>query len=312
VTLASPLEQLRAHDRVWFVHPQAGLREKAIGNVSVTDSSTVLQFTEELSGVDTESSVIGLLRKPRMPVLLATACVLLIAVSLGLIHGVLIAKLKLQPFVVTLCGLLVYRGLSRWLADDQTLGFGNEYEETLGAMSTGRWIVGEFGGGSLGIPYAFFFLVIATILAVVFLNLTIWGRYILAMGRNEEAARYSGINTARITILAYVLCSLMAGAGGIMFAIDANSISPSSFGNFFELYAIAAAVLGGCSLRGGEGSILGVVVGTALMQTLYNSIVLLKIPDELEYAIIGAVILIGVVSDELLRRAASALRKSEA
>jgi ribose transport system permease protein len=70
--------------------------------------------------------------------------------------------------------------------------------------------------------------------------------------------------------------------------------------------------LGGCSLRGGEGSILGVVVGTALMQTLYNSIVLLKIPDELEYAIIGAVILIGVVSDELLRRAASALRKSEA
>jgi ribose transport system permease protein len=97
-----------------------------------------------------------------------------------------------------------------------------------------------------------------------------------------------------------------------MFAIDSNSIAPSSFGNFFELYAIAAAVLGGCSLRGGEGSILGVVVGTALMQTLYNSIVLLKIPDELEFTIIGAVILFGVAGDELTRMLAAKFRSKEA
>ena len=102
---------------------------------------------------------------------------------------------------------------------------------------------------------------------------------------------------------------MLAGFGGILFALDANSIAPSSFGNFFELYAIAAAVLGGCSLRGGEGSIIGVVVGTALMQTLYNSIVLLKIPDELEYAIIGAVILIGVTSDEVIRMIANRFKR---
>ena len=89
-----------------------------------------------------------------------------------------------------------------------------------------------------------------------------------ALGRNEEAARYSGINTQRMTILAYVLCAVMAGIGGMLFALDGNSIAPSSFGNFYELYAIAAAVLGGCSLRGGEGSILGVIIGTALMHTL--------------------------------------------
>jgi ribose transport system permease protein len=164
------------------------------------------------------------------------------------------------------------------------------------------------GAKSFGIPYSFFIFVLITLTAIVFLNLTVWGRHMQAVGRNEEAARYSGISTNRVTILAYVLCAVLTGIGGVMFAIDSNSIAPSSFGNFFELYAIAAAVLGGCSLRGGEGSILGVVVGTALMQTLYNSIVLLKIPDELEFTIIGAVILFGVIADELMRRLAGRFR----
>jgi ribose transport system permease protein len=98
---------------------------------------------------------------------------------------------------------------------------------------------------------------------------------------------------------------------GILFALDSNSVSPSSFGNFFELYAIAAAVLGGCSLRGGEGTILGVVVGTAVMQVLNNLILLMKISDELEFAIIGLVILLGVIGDEVVRRW-SARRKAVA
>ena len=146
------------------------------------------------------------------------------------------------------------------------------------------------------------------IAAAIFLNKTIWGRYMLALGRNEEAARYSGVNTGRITVLAYIICTAMAAIGGILFALDSNSVAPSSFGNFFELYAIAAAVLGGCSLRGGEGGILGVVVGTALMQVLYNLIVLLKISDKLEFAIIGAVILLGVMADEFVRGIATKRR----
>jgi len=123
-----------------------------------------------------------------------------------------------------------------------------------------------------------------------------------ALGRNVEAAKFSGINTDRVTIVAYVICTGLAAVGGMLFALDANSVAPSSFGNFFELYAIAAAVLGGCSLRGGEGGIIGVVIGTAVMQTLYNLIVLLKISDKLEFAIIGLVILVGVIADVIVKR----------
>jgi ribose transport system permease protein len=144
--------------------------------------------------------------------------------------------------------------------------------------------------------------------AGVLLNRTVFGRYLLALGRNEQAARYSGINTDRMIILAYVLCSALAGFGGILFSLDINSVQPSGFGDFYELYAIAAAVLGGCSLRGGEGSILGVVIGTAVMRFLNNSINLLGIPSQLEFAIIGLVILAGVVTDELVKRWAAAQR----
>ncbi len=161
---------------------------------------------------------------------------------------------------------------------------------------------------TFGIPYPLFVFLAAAILAAVFLNLTIWGRYMLALGSNEEAARYSGIRTERVTILAYVICTISAATGGILFALDSGSISPSSFGNFYELYAIAAAVLGGCSLRGGEGSIFGVIAGTAVMMLLNNLILLLKIPDRLEFTIIGLVILLGVTLDETVRRIAARRR----
>jgi ribose transport system permease protein len=140
------------------------------------------------------------------------------------------------------------------------------------------------------------------------LNYTIYGRYLLALGRNEQAARYSGINTDRMVIFAYVVCSLLAGLAGMLFALDLNSAQPSSLGNVYELYAIAAAVLGGCSLRGGEGSILGVLIGTAVMRALNNSINMLGIPGQLEFVIIGAVILGGVIIDELVKRLAARRR----
>jgi ribose transport system permease protein len=102
-----------------------------------------------------------------------------------------------------------------------------------------------------------------------------------------------------------------AGIGGILFALDVNSVQPAVHGNFYELYAIAAAVLGGCSLRGGEGTILGVVIGAAVMRVLYNEINILGIPTQLEFAIIGAVILLGVIADEIVKRIASTRRNIE-
>jgi ribose transport system permease protein len=146
-------------------------------------------------------------------------------------------------------------------------------------------------------------LIVVAVLIAVFLNMTVWGRHLLATGRNEEAARYSGIRSSRYILLAYLLCSLLAGLGGILFALDVNTVQPDNLGNFYELYAIAAAVLGGCSLRGGEGSVLGVIVGAALMRVLTNAVGVLGVKNQWEFAIIGIVILIAVVVDELLRRA---------
>ncbi|MEM7785158.1 MAG: ABC transporter permease [Planctomycetota bacterium] len=331
-TLNSSFPALRQKDRILMVHPKSSSREKVI--VSSTDSSNYV-FKNKDAKLDSSFRAVPIVRKPLMSIPVALLAVLGIVLLLGVIHGLLITKVKIRPFVVTLCGLLIYRGLSRALTNDQTVGF-IEYSDSLGKLGTGRLETGiEFmpvkvapvdaesaeswkmawdaaeGAQAFGIPYSFFIFLFVTVAAMIFLNLTVWGRHLQAVGRNEEAARYSGINTSRITILAYVLCAVLTGLGGIMFAIDSNSIAPSSFGNFFELYAIAAAVLGGCSLRGGEGSILGVVVGTALMQTLYNSIVLLKIPDELEFTIIGAVILFGVAADELTRMLAARFRSKE-
>ncbi len=329
--LESNAPNLKHNDKVLFVHNSETSREKTVDR---TGENNQLILTDEDSGLNAEFRAVPIRKTPYMSIPLAFLSVFGIVLCLGVIHGLLITRLKMQPFVVTLCGLLIYRGLSRWLTNDQTVGF-IEYQETLGKVATGRWETGiQFmpvkvdpagdasswklvwdsaeGAQMFGIPYSFFIFLGVIFTAIIFLNLTVWGRHLQAVGRNEEAARYSGISTHRITTLAYVLCAVLTGLGGVMFAIDSNSIAPSSFGNFFELYAIAAAVLGGCSLRGGEGSILGVVVGTALMQTLYNSIVLLKIPDELEFTIIGAVILFGVAGDELTRMLAAKFRSKEA
>ena len=224
-----------------------------------------------------------------------------------MIHGILITKVKLQPFVVTLCGLLLYRGITRGFTGDQSQGFGTDYKG-LRELATGD--VNLFG---FDLPMPCIFLLVVAVLAGVFLNKTIYGRYLLALGNNEEAARFSGINVDRMVILAYVICALCSGLGGLLFVLDVNSAQPVDFGNFYELYAIAAAVLGGCSLRGGAGTIIGVVIGAALMQVLRNMIVLVDwIPTHIEYAIIGAVILAGVVADELLKKAVARRQSSKA
>ena len=139
----------------------------------------------------------------------ALAIAMLLALSIGLLHGLLITRLGLQPFVVTLCGLLFYRGFARWLTHDQVQGFGSSYEG-LRQLAIGKIPL----AGGFSIPIPFLILVFLGLLAGLFLNRTIWGRYLLALGRNEEAARYSGIQIERMKILAYVLCSGTAGLGG--------------------------------------------------------------------------------------------------
>lgn len=252
------------------------------------------------------ATLLPLLLQQGVPAPLALLATLALAAVIGLGHGLLITRMRLQPFVVTLCGLLVYRGVARFLVDDQTLGFGTE-NAGLRALATGR----PFRIGAFDVPAPVLMMGGLAVVAALFLGRTVWGRWMLALGRNPVAARYAGVPVAPVTVLAYVLCSACAGLGGVLFALDVNSVQPASMGNFYELYAIAAAVLGGCSLRGGEGSILGVVLGAAVMRLLYNSIVLLGIPSQLEFAIVGGVLLLGAIADELVRRLAERRRAKE-
>ncbi|MEO2030941.1 MAG: ABC transporter permease [Planctomycetaceae bacterium] len=302
--------QLADRDKVMLVHPVSGLKtENIVRTANSEDTTTVFLANDPGERLTAEWFAIPLRRHQRMSIPFALLSVVAIACLLGLVHGLLVTRAKLQPFVVTLCGLLIYRGLARWLTGDNPAGFA-EYADGLCQLGSGRLtIYSDAAGNTFGIPYPFFILAAIGIAAAIFLNRTIWGRYLLALGRNEEAARFSGINTSNVTLTAYVICTGLAGVGGILFGLDSLSISPSSFGNFFELYAIAAAVLGGCSLRGGEGSIAGVIIGTAAMQVLNNLITLLKISAPLEGVIIGSVILIGVLADEVFKRVAAQRRR---
>ena len=224
----------------------------------------------------------------------ATGLIIVLGVVIGLLHGFLVTKARLQPFVVTLCGLLIYRGVARYYTDDGTAGFdfGTSFP-TLEWLTTGR---------VHGVPNSFVaFVAVALVMAVV-LHRSVFGRYLFAVGKNEEAARYSGIATRTVIVWAYVICSGLAALSSVYFAMYTRSISPASHGTFYELYGIAAAVLGGCSLRGGEGSILGIVLGAVLLQILQNLVNLLRIPSSLNYAVMGAVILIGVLADGQLQR----------
>ncbi len=218
------------------------------------------------------------------------ACIgLAMALSLG--HGLLITKLNMQPFIVTLCGLLFYRGLARFITNDETKGFG-----AAAGLDSLRYLA---NGNLFGIPMPFIVLLLISAVAWVVLHRSVYGRYLFATGRNPEAARYAGINTDRIVTVTYVISGALTAISGIIFAFYTNSVSPANHGNAYELYGIAAAVLGGCSLRGGEGSIVGILIGTALLQVLRNLVNLLGIPSSLDFAVMGAVILIGVMADQI-------------
>jgi ribose transport system permease protein len=223
---------------------------------------------------------------------LAVVAVLLLCMVLGCFHGLLITRANLQPFVVTLCGLLGYRGLARFISHDQTVGFsGDTTYELLRTLATGT---------IFNVPAPFIIFVAVCIIMAFVLHGSVYGRYLFAIGRNEEAAVYSGINTKLVITSAYILCGFLTGISAILLGFYTNSISPASHGSFFELYAVAACVLGGCSLRGGEGSVLGIFIGTAMIQLLRNIVNLQGIDSSLEFVVMGGVILIAVVFDQVL------------
>jgi ribose transport system permease protein len=232
----------------------------------------------------------------RWPPAVALAAALTLGASFGAVHGLLVTRLRLQPFIVTLCGLLLYRGAARYIARDSTKGFG-----------TGEgfeWLRTIASGSVAGVPMPFVLLGIVAAAAWLLLHRSVFGRHLIAVGRNEEAARYAGVRTQTVVAWAYVISGTLAAVSAVIIAFYTNSVSPASHGNFYELYAIAAAVVGGCSLRGGEGSIAGIVMGAALLQVLRNLVNLLDIPGSLDFAVMGAVILLGAMADQIVARRA--------
>jgi ribose transport system permease protein len=195
---------------------------------------------------------------------------------------------------VTLCGLLIYRGAARFYTQDATAGF------TFGlSFPKLEWLV---SGRSFGVPHSVVAFIIIAVIAWIVMHRSVFGRHLFAVGKNEQAARFSGIKTDRVIIAAYIICAGLTAISAVFFALYTRSISPSSHGNFYELYGIAAAVLGGFSLRGGEGSIFGVVLGVVLLQVLQNLVNLLGIPSSLNFAVMGTVILVGVLADQQFAR----------
>ena len=139
-------------------------------------------------------------------------------------------------------------------------------------------------------------------LATVMLHFSVLGRYFYAIGSNERAARFSGIATDYYKMLAFVLCSTLTALYSILYVFTYNSVQPSGTGNMDELYAIAGAVLGGFSLRGGEGTVLGILIGTCIIRILPNMTTMWNVSNTLEPVVIGFALLLGATVDELLRR----------
>jgi ribose transport system permease protein len=238
----------------------------------------------------------GLLLKKDVPPAAAAALIIGAAAVVGLFHGLLVAKLGLQAFLVTLCGLFMYRGLARSLS----AGAIDLPSERPGVAWLREALVSD---KTLGLPHVLLLLLGVAALLAVLLHGSVYGRYWFALGYNEQAARYAGIATDRYKILAYMICSTLAGLGGVLFLLEYRNATPSSAGSLLELYAITGAVLGGCSLRGGEGTIPGMVLGAAVLPILQQICTYSPyIGSDLEYTVIGAALLLATIANELVTR----------
>ena len=243
------------------------------------------------------ATVMAMMLKHNWPALAAVVAVLALGAAIGAVHGLLVTRLKVQAFVVTLCGLFIYRGIARWLAHDQVQGLKDKAKWLKYCLYESKDV--------FGLPMSLVIFLILAALFAVFLHLSVYGRYLSAIGSNEQAARYAGIAVDRYKVLAYVICSTLAAFFSIVFLMEQSSAQPSSTGNFFELYAIAGAVLGGCSLRGGEGTVPGIMIGAAILWILPNFTKMWGVSSELEYTVIGGALLFGALLDEFLRRRGS-------
>ncbi|VTR95843.1 ribose abc transporter permease : Monosaccharide-transporting ATPase OS=Opitutus terrae (strain DSM 11246 / PB90-1) GN=Oter_3322 PE=4 SV=1: BPD_transp_2 [Gemmata massiliana] len=201
----------------------------------------------------------------------------------GLINGVLVTKLQLPPFVATLGMFGIARGVAVWLAARTTLPF------PLGG--TPEW-VDTVGRVSLTNP-GLWSLVLLAILTAVLLKLTVFGRHLYAVGSNEATARLCGVNVTRTKLLVYTLAGLLTGWAGVILFAHSNSGNPT-LGEQLELDVITAVVIGGASLSGGRGTVVGAMLGVLILILIKNGVSLFNVPVEMQYVLIGALLIANV------------------
>lgn len=215
----------------------------------------------------------------------------------GALSGFLVAKLKIPPFIATLGMMLVYKGLSLAIGGGRPIYFNDT--EGFTDISTGS-IIGYFIP-ALPIPNGVLILFSVAIFASFILTRTVLGRFIFALGSNEEALRLSGVNTDRWKIVVYSLAGGICAVAGILLASRINSAQPA-IGQGYELDAIAAVVIGGTSLSGGKGTMLGTIIGALIISVVANGLRILSVPQEWQIVVTGSIIILAVYADQLRRK----------
>lgn len=213
---------------------------------------------------------------------------LAVGAGIGFINGIAIAKGKLQPFIVTLATMTIFRGATMVFTDGKPISAGFEKNSE---------VLAYIGNGYLfGVPFPIILMIVVFAVGFFILTQTTFGRYVYALGGNEDATKLSGVNTDRVKILVYTISGFLAAVAGIIITARLSSAQPTA-GSGYELDAIAAVVLGGTSLAGGVGSILGTVTGALIIGVLNNALNLMNVSSYYQLLAKGVVILIAVLID---------------
>jgi len=227
-----------------------------------------------------------------MPVAVGVVGGILTGALCGFLSGVFVSKLKIPPFIATLAMMMVAKGLALVISGAKPIYFTDPHATNFSRISL---------GSMLGIPFAVLVFFGAAIVGGLVLSKTIVGRYNFALGSNEEATRLSGVNVNFWKIVIYTITGTFTGLAGVLIASRLNSANPA-LGQGYELEAIAAVVIGGTSLSGGKGTIVGTVIGALIMSVLTNGLRILSVPQEWQTVVVGLVILLAVYTDILRRR----------
>lgn len=232
-----------------------------------------------------------------LPLPLGIAGAILAGAASGLASGTFVARFKIPPFIATLGMMLILKGLSLVISGTRPIYFNDTPGFTQIAQGS---IIGTILPAA-PIPNGVFILFLVAIATSFVLSRTALGRYTFALGSNEEAVRLSGVNTVRWKIAVYTLAGAICGVAGLLIASRLNSAQPA-LGQGYELEAIAAVVIGGTSLAGGKGTVLGTLIGALIISVLANGLRILSVPQEWQTVITGGIIILAVYVDMLRHR----------